>query len=161
MHATATATAAAASIARSRIRFAISVPLVPLVAYTILWSSQATHSITICIHVHFSRITHTHTGTACILKMAAWHVYETAAAAAAIGSCWRCDCVGVYDDDITMCIVSTTIEFYELHFSLELVVLLSNCVRSTVLRFFRRSPNETQEHTREAKKSINKIYYLS
>lgn len=89
--------------------------------------------------------THTHTvTTACILKMAAWHVYEIAAAAAAeqqqspVANANDTQiCVGVcMTNDITMCIVSTTIEFYELHFSLELVVLLSICVRSTVLRFF-------------------------
>ena len=65
IHATATTTAAAAEaaapIARSRNRFAISVQLAPLIAYTILWSSQATHSIIICIHVQFfPNNTHSH-----------------------------------------------------------------------------------------------------
>lgn len=69
----------------------VSVSLASLVTPTILWSSHATHSIT-----H----TQTHKATACILKMAARHVYETqrvaAATATAIASSCRYHCICVY-----------------------------------------------------------------
>lgn len=121
-------------------------------------------------HTLTHRDTHRHTRagesclcTMCILKMAAWHVYEITTAAAEQPMAQRCQCSGTYiykrrTISHTMCIVSTTIEFHELHFSLELVVLLSYCVygRRSLLRFvwFNSFAQTKLEHTKHRKKTI-------
>lgn len=98
---------------------AISVYRAPFDARTILWSSRITHSIT---DTAYSSHTYTHTDratdsytrtvhtimTACILKMAAWHVYEISGSS----SNSQCLCISVV---MAVCISLYNERYHNVH----------------------------------------------